>query len=202
MLCLREKESGLFCLGQKPPHERDLVQCLIANDARAWRAFQRHYEVLILRCITKVTRGFPFVCTDDVDEIYAGLLLSLVVADHKKLRLYDAEKQPLASYLGMLATRAAFDHLRSVRRRPRGEPYDEETHALVLESGAEAKADVASLRTLFRSLPLRDRTFARLYFREGRSPEEVARRMHIHVRTVYSKKHKIQSRLQGAVLAA
>ena len=43
----------------------------------------------------------------------------------------------------------------------------------------------------------KDRQFVALYFGEGLDPEEVARRMRINVKTVYSKKHKIQSRLES-----
>jgi len=45
----------------------------------------------------------------------------------------------------------------------------------------------------------RDRAFAALYFGEGMEPDEIARRMKISVKTVYSKKHKIQARLEAAV---
>jgi RNA polymerase sigma-70 factor (ECF subfamily) len=45
----------------------------------------------------------------------------------------------------------------------------------------------------------RDRTFAALYFGEGMDPVEIARSMKISVKTVYSKKHKIQSKLATLV---
>ena len=51
----------------------------------------------------------------------------------------------------------------------------------------------------------KDREFVELYFGEGLGPDEVARRMGISVKTVYSKRHKIQRRLQslfGPALAA
>jgi RNA polymerase sigma-70 factor (ECF subfamily) len=43
----------------------------------------------------------------------------------------------------------------------------------------------------------KDRAFIQLYFGEGLAPEIVAERLHISVKTVYSKKHKIQARLQA-----
>ena len=48
----------------------------------------------------------------------------------------------------------------------------------------------------------KDREFVELYFGEGLDPDEVARRMGISVKTVYSKRHKIQRRLQGLLGAA
>ena len=41
-----------------------------------------------------------------------------------------------------------------------------------------------------------------LYFGEGLEPEQIAERMHISVKTVYSKKHKIQSRLEAMLSQA
>ena len=45
----------------------------------------------------------------------------------------------------------------------------------------------------------RDRRFAALYFANGLDPAEVARTLSISVKTVYSKKHKIQSRLESVL---
>jgi RNA polymerase sigma-70 factor (ECF subfamily) len=45
----------------------------------------------------------------------------------------------------------------------------------------------------------KDRTFAALHFGEGMDPEDIAATMNISVKTVYSKKHKIQSRLESVL---
>jgi RNA polymerase sigma-70 factor (ECF subfamily) len=49
------------------------------------------------------------------------------------------------------------------------------------------------------SFSKKDRVFVRLYYVDGLSPEEVAERMAISVKTVYSKKHKIRCRLEKAL---
>jgi RNA polymerase sigma-70 factor, ECF subfamily len=38
-----------------------------------------------------------------------------------------------------------------------------------------------------------------LYFGEGLTPEQIAQEMGINIKTVYSKKHKIQARLEAIV---
>ena len=61
------------------------------------------------------------------------------------------------------------------------------------------------LNQLIETTLAKDREFVELYFGEGLDPDEVARRMGISVKTVYSKRHKIQRRLQslfGQQLAA
>jgi RNA polymerase sigma-70 factor, ECF subfamily len=45
----------------------------------------------------------------------------------------------------------------------------------------------------------KDRAFAALYFGEGMDPQAIADKMNISVKTVYSKKHKIQSRLESVL---
>jgi RNA polymerase sigma-70 factor (ECF subfamily) len=50
-----------------------------------------------------------------------------------------------------------------------------------------------------RTFSEKDQTFVRLYYVDGLSPEEVAAEMSISVKTVYSKKHKIRSRLEQAL---
>mgnify|MGYP001612655157 CR=1 FL=1 len=46
----------------------------------------------------------------------------------------------------------------------------------------------------------KEREFAALYYAEGLEPEEIAQRMRISVKTVYSKKHKVEAKL-GEMLA-
>jgi len=55
--------------------------------------FQAKYDRLIIRCITKVTRRFAsMVSQDDVREVYANLYVSLLGNDMHKLRTFDPER--------------------------------------------------------------------------------------------------------------
>ena len=179
-----------------------LVARMIAGDHGAWREFQTRYDRLIYRCITKVTGRFAArLSADDVREIYASLLLSLLANDKHKLRTFDpARGNRFGSWIGLLAINAAYDHLRSVRRDAnRGsiteaeeltsdspDPYEVCEHRERAAKVARALGDFSD----------KDRLFMELYFGEGLAPEEVAERMQISVKTVYSKKHKIQSKLE------
>jgi RNA polymerase sigma-70 factor (ECF subfamily) len=55
------------------------------------------------------------------------------------------------------------------------------------------------VRELLADFSDRDRQFVALYFGDGLSPEHVAERLGISVKTVYSKKHKIQRKLSEIV---
>jgi RNA polymerase sigma-70 factor (ECF subfamily) len=160
---------------------------------------------LILRCITKVTRRFTWVCTEDVREIAATLHVSLLANDRKKLRAFEpSHGTRFSTWIGLLAINAAHDHVRALAREPKREHI---TAAMDVVADVADPADVASgreraifLRQAFDQLTERDRTFAVLYFRERMEPRDIAREMNVSIKTVYSKKHKLLSRLQRAQL--
>jgi RNA polymerase sigma-70 factor (ECF subfamily) len=205
---LRREESGVFAIAQEEDEDRRLVRALLDkdDDPAAWRAFQRRFDRLVLRCITKVTKRFATVSSEDVREIYAQLYLSLVAHDRAKLRAFDPSRgSRLSSYVGMLAMHCAYDWLRSMRREPQRETLAE---AADLTSDTpdpfelavqQERAELAA--RVLEGFSERDRTFAALYFGEGMEPHEIARSMKISVKTVYSKKHKIKAKLEAIVAA-
>ncbi len=195
---------------QLPPTDwtdQELLARMLVREGKAWREFHRRFDRLIFRCIHKVTARFRAVLSEeDVQEIYAQFLVEISQRDMRKLRAFDPERgNKLGSWLGMLATNTAWDYLRKVARRP---PCADLGEAQELRSeAADPFDDVASrehlglVRAAVRELSEKDRRFMQLYFVEGLSPDEVAARMRVSVKTVYSKKHKIRARLRRAVSA-
>lgn len=181
--------------------ELRLVARMVAGEARAWREFQQRYDRLIYRCITKVTARFSGrVGGDDVQEVYATLLLQLLANDMHKLRTFDPERgNRLGSWIGLLAINAAYDHLRSLRRDSNAQPLQEAEQirgeGLDPYEECERREQAEVVAKMLSDFSEKDRQFMALYFGEGLKPEEVAEKMSISVKTVYSKKHKIQSRL-------
>lgn len=203
------RESGFFpCIAaDRFETDDDLVAGMLANDAGAWREFQNRYDRLILRCISKVTRRFAsIVSQDDVREVYATLYVSLLANDMHKLRSFDPERgNRFSSWIGLLAINAAYDYLRSLKREPQKECITEAMELVCnlpdpFELTSEHERATIAQQTL-EDFSEKDRAFAALYFGEGMDPQAIADKMNISVKTVYSKKHKIQSRLES-VLAA
>ncbi len=202
----QRRDSGVFEAVTIDPatwSEDDLRARLVASQPRAWREFERRYDRLIDRCILKVTRRFSSVVSaDDVREIGATLRLSLLANDMHKLRSFDPDRgNRFSSWIGLLAINAAYDYLRSVRREP-GKAALTEASDLAAETPDPFEAVVQRQRAtiaqrLLEQFSARDRTFATLYFGEGLDPNVIAARMKISVKTVYSKKHKIQARLEA-----
>jgi RNA polymerase sigma-70 factor, ECF subfamily len=201
------RESGFFPVVAAARFESDddLIAGMLANDPAAWREFQARFDRLIMRCITKVTRRFASMLSqDDVREIYATLYVSLLANDKHKLRTFDPERgNRFSSWIGLLAINAAYDYLRSLKREPAKECITEAMELVCdlpdpFELTSEHERASIAQKTL-EDFSEKDRAFAALYFGEGMDPQDIAARMNISVKTVYSKKHKIQSRLESVL---
>ena len=124
-----------------------------------------------------------------------------------KLRSFDPERgNRFTSWLGLLAINAAYDYLRAIRREPNRAPVAE---AETLGSDLPTPHDLCERREraekvvqVLATFSAKDQEFVELYFGEGLEPEQIAERMNISVKTVYSKKHKIRSRLESLLSAA
>lgn len=187
--------------------ESELLERLLASDAVAWRELNHRYARLITSCIQRVVGRFSRrVGADAVEEIYATFSLKLLANDMHKLRSFEPSRgNKLGTWLGMLATHCAYDYLRGVRREPSavclteaesvGSEREDPCESAMLNERAEL------VRQLLSDFSERDRQFVALYFGDGLSPERVAERLGISVKTVYSKKHKIQRKLSEIVSA-
>lgn len=181
-----------------------LVRDMLLGNRRAWSQFHARYDRLILRCISRVTGRFARrLGEDEIREIYATLLVQLCANDMNKLRSFDAERgNRLGSWIGLLAVNCAVDHLRALRKEPSRASLDDVADDLLDETptpdeALDRKQRLALAAEMLRELPEKDRELFTLYFDEGLDPETIAQRMQISVNTVYSKKHKLQSRFQA-----
>jgi RNA polymerase sigma-70 factor (ECF subfamily) len=181
--------------------ELELVHALVANEPEAWEALTIRYGRLIQSCIQRVTTRFSSVVQkDDASEIYSMLFVQLLANERSKLRAFAPERGcKLGTYLGLLATHTAYDFLRSIRKIPHATGLAE---AETLSGEGPDPAEItlhheqlSRVQSVLSEFSRKDREFVMLYFAEGLEPDEVARRMGISVKTVYSKKHKIQRRL-------
>src|SRR5215212_5017033 len=132
----------------------------------------------------------------------------LVRDDFRKLRLWDARRgTKLSSWIGMISTNTAYDYLRGTARRPILDRIDgvpdmfDPNERSPLDSLLEAERR-GELNAMLSDYSDKDRTFVALYYAQGLPAEEVAEEMGISIKTVYSKKHKLLSRLQGTFAGA
>ena len=181
--------------------ERELVAGLVADDASAWRRFNHEYSAVLHRAIGRVLGRFGSVSSsDDVREVYSKLSLALISRDKIKLRSFDPERGArLGSWLVRMAIQATYDHLRRIKRSPidgRFELFDVASDELDPFTECWEHERAAILASVLGQLSAREREFWNLYFGAGLDPEEIATRMGISVATVYTKKHKLERRLE------
>jgi RNA polymerase sigma-70 factor (ECF subfamily) len=201
-------QEAVALLPSSVSDDATLVRALIADDPRAWREFNTRFSRLVLSTIGRVTARFSGVVSqEDLHEIYATFCVQLLANDKLKLRSFDPERgNKLSTWLGLLASHAAYDFLRGARREPRRAALSE---AEDLSSNLPDPCESALMREradlvgrLLAHFTDKDRAFIQLYFGEGLAPELVAERLNISIKTVYSKRHKIQARLQSLLVEA
>jgi RNA polymerase sigma-70 factor (ECF subfamily) len=193
------QEAAVLMQGTPAADDAKLVRALIADDPSAWREFNTRFSRLVLSTINRVTARFSAVVSqEDLREIYATFCMQLLANDKLKLRSFDPERgNKLSTWLGLLASHTAYDFLRSARREPRRAALSDLCSSLPDPCESALMRERASLVSeLLAHFTDKDRAFIQLYFGEGLAPEVVAERLNISVKTVYSKKHKIQARLQ------
>ena len=181
-----------------------LLQAVLTmkTDQRPWREMLRRFRALIFRCITKVAAKYDAVLSnEDANEIFGDVCVNLLRDDMRKLRAYDPNRgSKLGSWLGMLAINTAYDYLRATTRRPILDKLDNAPERAGNEPDALEELIVkerwTTLNALMEDFSERDRRFVQLYYGQGMLPEEVAVAMQISVKTVYSKKNKVRSKLE------
>jgi RNA polymerase sigma-70 factor (ECF subfamily) len=184
-----------------------LVRALLTGDRGAWGAFHTRYNRLIHRCIARVVARFPtWMGEDDAAEIYADVFAQLCADDMRRLRVFDVERGcRLSSWIGTLAVHAAHDHLRALRKEPDRASLDDAEEigadAPTADQVIEMKEGIARVGEVLRALSDKDREFVSLYFDEGLDAEQIAARMQISVKTVYTKKNKIKERIEARLAA-
>jgi RNA polymerase sigma-70 factor, ECF subfamily len=185
--------------------DRELVRRMLLRDNRAWQLFISRFQRLIFATIQRILSRFPADRRSvEADDVYACLLSSLLRHDMNKIRAFEFDRGILlGTWISLLASNATWDHLRASLRRP--------AYSGPLDAEQLPAPEVDALRRLMAreewslvmrkmgELPRRDREFVELLYFQNATPEEIAATMGISVNTVYSKKHKVRSRLEEGV---
>jgi RNA polymerase sigma-70 factor (ECF subfamily) len=182
----------------------ELVERLLARDDRAWRHFMTRYRGLVVATTRRVTHNFRGRYPIEDDEVFGALLSSLLANDMQKLRSFDPSRgASFSSWIGMLTAHVAWDFLRDLRRRS---ALDDRARQHFL---GRYEADFG-VRMIFREQCVRvarareglsrnDKRFFDMFYLDCAEAGEVATAMRISVKTVYTKNHKVRSKLRRAL---
>src|SRR5689334_20367449 len=100
--------------------DEELLRAVLRKNQAAFGELLRRYRGLLFRCITRITGRYERVLgSEDVEEIFAEVMMALWQDDLRRLRAYDpARGMKLGSWLGLIASHATYDFLRRLSRRP------------------------------------------------------------------------------------
>lgn len=180
-----------------------LLTKVLQKSPEAWRELVRRFRSLVFRCITRVAMKYEAILSnEDANEVFGDFCINLLRDDMKKLRAYDATRgAKLGSWLGLISINTTYDYLRQTCRRPildriDGAPDCIEDRPDALDCLIE-KERWDTMNAMLEDFSDKDRTFVELYYARGMQPEQVAVAMNISVKTVYSKKNKVRTKLEA-----
>jgi RNA polymerase sigma-70 factor (ECF subfamily) len=184
----------------------ELLAAVFSRSELAWRELLRRFRPLMFRCIHKVAlKHEAHLGAEDINEIFSEVCCNLLRDDMRKLRAWDpARGSKLSTWLGLLSMNTAYDFLRANRRRPLLDKLENAPERPTPEPSALDelldRERWGYVTTLLSDFSEKDRRFVELYYARGMLPEEVAAAMRISVKTVYSKKNKLRSKLEALAL--
>jgi len=173
------------------PLERAPLDRLVAGDKAAWDAFVGDAAPVVRAVVRRILHGAGRA--HDTVDVVQDVFVRLCRDRFRLLRDYDAARAKLSTWLGVIATSAAIDHLR--RADPRGVALEE-----VAEADLPAVEPIDPPRPL--ALPAdvltpRQLLILKLLYEDDCTVDEAARALGLEAQTVRSQRHKAFERLRA-----
>lgn len=164
------------------------IALLDAGDAAAWRSFVADalpmIRSIVARQLNRAGRG------DDVRDVVQDVFVRLCKDGFRTLRRFDPQRAQLSTYLGVIATGVAIDHLR------RSTLPTIEVDPDSLAAAANDPLAAAALDLPHGVLTPRQVLILRMLYELGYEVKEVAAALNIEPQTVRSLHHKAIVRLR------
>lgn len=166
-----------------------LVAALAGGERGAWNDFVRRFAGIVFAAVQR--RLIPAGRPDEVEDVVQEVFLRLCKAEHRLLRSYDPARARLSTWLTVVATSAAIDHLR--RQRMAKVAIDDAPEAsLAVEDPAFENVKIpAGLLSARQALVLE------LLYRRDLEVADAALIMKIDPQTVRSTHHKALTKLRA-----
>lgn len=164
------------------------LEALCRGDKRAWDRFVRRYARVVFTAVQNRLgrRAGP----DEVDDVAQDVFLRLCQRDYRLLRAYDPGRAALTTWLTVVASSTAIDHLR--RRRPAEIDID----AVPEDRLAVAPRLPARVRIPDGLLSPRQALVLELLYRRDLEVADAAAIMGVDPQTVRSMHHKALTKLR------
>ena len=190
------------------PEEQALVERCIAGDPEGWRALMSKYGALVAHAVRNTfLRVLKHSEAAFVDDAVQGVWLSLCADNCRRLRGFQS-KAALSTWLTVLSTRRALDHVRTEMRKGslRAVHLDGEDRDLLKELQAPESEEKFSLDEVFslhealEKLPEDDRLILKMYYLDGLSYRSIATTMGVAANTVSSYILRARDRLKKCIM--
>jgi RNA polymerase sigma-70 factor (ECF subfamily) len=162
---------------------------LLAGDKQSWDRFVARYAAVIYAAVHR--RLIPAGRGEEADDVAQDVFLRLCARDFHLLRTYDSDKAKLSTWLTVISTSAAIDHLRRQKARPQD-----------LDSLPEAALAVDPVLPTMLKIPPellspRQALVLELLYRRDMDPAEAGDLMGVDAQTVRSTHHKALTKLRA-----
>ncbi|MGH6947367.1 MAG: RNA polymerase sigma factor [Kiloniellales bacterium] len=167
----------------------DELDRLLLGDAGAWGRFVTRFAPVIYAAIHR--RLGPAGRTGEAEDVAQDVFVRICARDFRLLRTYEPARAKLSTWLTVIASSAAIDHLR--RRKAATQPLDDLPEALL--------AVQPEVREHFNIPPgvlsARQALIVELLYQRDLDPAEVGRLLGIEPQSVRSLHHKALTRLRA-----
>jgi len=163
---------------------------LLAGSKAAWSRFVARYAPVIFAGVRR--KLVPAGRADDAEDVAQDVFLRLCRRDFHLLRGYDPARARLTTWLTIIATSTAIDHLR--RQKAGSQPLDSVPEALLAVDPPKEPVKVVIPPDL---LSPRQALVLELLYRREMEVSEAAEFLGIEAQTVRSMHHKALTRLRA-----
>ncbi len=172
-----------------PLAEQDEIRSLIDGERGAWQGFLKRYAPVIYGAIQK--RLVPAGRAAEAEDVAQDVFVRICNNDYRLLRTFDPGRARFTTWLTVIATSAAIDHLR--RGNKPNTAIDDVPEAQLSVPGKEP----AWLKIPEGLLSPRQALVLKLLYDKDLEVADVARLLNVDPQTVRSMHHKALTRLRG-----
>jgi RNA polymerase sigma factor (sigma-70 family) len=185
--------------------EIGLARLCSRRDEAAWETFLAEYSNSIYTSIRRtLERHGQRPEQDTLEDIFGDVVVSLLADEGKKLLAFEGRNgSSMVTYLWVIASRVAIDHLRKSSRLPRIADTGDETveyapdHRELPDIRLEKRELACALEEVLAGLSAKDRLFVMLHYEKGLPTEEVAGILKISPSAVYSRKNRVREKMRN-----
>ena len=174
----------------------ELIQGCISRDKQSWDSFVERFTRLIYDSILKTLKRYAWPADQQIlDELHNDVFVYLLDNDCKILRAFRGDNGcELPHYIRTITVRKTVDYLRKQKR-----VYSIDERILtpeMVERALERQEDIETVDMLLAELKDDDRRLCRMFFKEGRRPEDIASQLGISVDNFYVRKQRVLRKLK------